>query len=440
MDNLIKNIENSGVVGAGGAGFPSHVKFNAEAEYILVNGAECEPLLRVDQQLMAEYAEDMVVALNACCQAVGAKEGIIGLKKKYYDAIAALNKAIEPYPNIRLHLLENVYPAGDEQYLVYELTGRIVPEGGIPLKVGTIVTNVETLINVKNAMDGIPVTEKFVTIAGAVRLPSTYKVPVGVLVTDLIDLAGGATVSNYKVIDGGPMMGKVMDVHGAVVTKSSKGYIILPEDHELIKNKEKDINQILKEAKTACCHCDLCTDVCPRYLLGHKLEPSKLMRIASYQTMGDINSSVDEAFLCCECGLCEQACIMNLQPWKLNIHLKKQLSDAGIRNSNNRAVDKVHPFKEYRGFPVSKLVSRLSLKAYDVKAPLDERKFPFDEVKVLSKQHIGAPSEPTVQKGEYVESGKIIFAAPEGKLGANIHAPIAGEVVEVNNQFIIIRK
>lgn len=129
MKNFVSLIESAGVIGAGGAGFPSHIKFNASAEYVLVNGAECEPLLRVDQQLMSLYAKEMLAGLNACVEAVGAHSGIIGLKRKYKSAIAALNSELDKYPKLRIHLLENVYPAGDEQYLVYELTGRIVPEG-----------------------------------------------------------------------------------------------------------------------------------------------------------------------------------------------------------------------------------------------------------------------------------------------------------------------
>lgn len=440
MDNLINEIKESGIVGAGGAGFPTHVKFDAKADFVVVNGAECEPLLRVDQMLMDLEAEKIVFALDKCISHVGAKKGIIGLKGKYEAAISSLTKVIEKYPHISLHILDNVYPAGDEQYLVYVTTGRIVPEGGIPLKVGTIVTNVETLLNIYHAVHKVPVTDKYLTVAGAVKNPITVQVPLGISIRDVIELAGGASCENYKVIDGGPMMGKVLSTIDQPIKKTSKGYIVLPEDHPLIKNKERSIDDVLKEAKTSCCHCDLCTDVCPRYLLGHKLHPSKLMRISSYGSLGDKNATLDEAFLCCECGLCEQACIMNLQPWKVNIHVKKKLSEMGIKNSNNREVEKVNDFFKYRGFPVKKLIYRLVLDAYDVAAPLTKVNKDFNEVTLLSRQHIGAPAVLAVQKGDQVEKGQLIFKARENALSINIHASIEGRVTYADENKVIIRR
>lgn len=441
MDNLFDIVKAAGIVGAGGAGFPTHMKLNCQADYVLVNGAECEPLLRVDQQLMAAEAGKMLFALNACVEQVGAKQGIVGIKGKYHDAIDALEAQLPKYPKLSIHLLENVYPAGDEQHIVYELTGKVVPEGGIPLMVGSVVLNVETLLNIYDAIWlKQPVVDKYLTIAGAVKRPMTVKVPVGVSVRSLIELAGGALISDYKVIDGGPMMGKVMDSVDVPVKKASKGYIVLPADHPLILNKEKPVARVLKEAKTACCHCDLCTDVCPRYLLGHKLHPSKLMRIAGYQSLGDKNASVDEAFLCCECGLCEQACIMNLQPWKVNAYLKAELSKAGVQNSNKRQVEAVHPFRLYRGFPVKKLVYRLGLDTYDVPAALTADQPEFDQVTLLARQHIGKPSTLCVSEGDLVTRGQTVFKVEDGALGADIHASIDGIIIKASQDHLVIKK
>lgn len=439
MDNLINLIKEAGIVGAGGAGFPTHIKLDAKVDYIIVNGAECEPLLRVDQILMNIEAEKLAYALDKCITYTGAKKGIIGLKGKYKEAIDSLGKAIEKFPKISLHILDNIYPAGDEQYLVYATIGRIVPEGGIPLKVGAIVINVETLLNIYNGIHNIPVTEKYITVAGAVKNPVTVKVPLGISIKELIDMAGGSLFEKFKVIDGGPMMGKVISSIEEPIKKTSKGFIILPENHALIINKEKDINKILKEAKTSCCHCDLCTDVCPRYLLGHKLHPSKLMRISSYGSLGDKNATLDEAFLCCECGLCEQACIMNLQPWKVNINIKESLAKKGIRNSNNREIENVNEFFKYRGFPVKKLIYRLELDKYDVDAPLIKVNKELKEVALLSKQHIGVPAIPIVQKGDEVIKGQRIFKAKEDALSVNIHSSIAGKIVEINENKAIIK-
>ncbi|WP_228727929.1 4Fe-4S dicluster domain-containing protein [Fusibacter ferrireducens] len=441
---MINAIKVAGVVGAGGAGFPSHVKYDTDAEYVIVNGAECEPLLQVDQQLMVHEASKMVEALWHIVETTGSQKGIIALKNKYHDAIEVLSEEIKRYPQLSLLILENVYPAGDEHYIVYEATGRVVPEGGIPIQVGAVVTNVETLINVYNALKGEPVIYKYVSIVGAVRQPSTYIVPVGTSLKHLMDLSGGSLIETYKVIDGGPMMGKVLssneNYNDVFVKKTSKGFIILPEDHDLILSKEKRVERILKEAQTACCHCDLCTDLCPRYLEGHRIHPSKLMRIASYNSLGDVNASIEEAYLCCECGLCEQACVMNLQPWKVNIYLKSLMREKGIQNTLKNAELEVHPFRAERQFSAGRLIYRLDLSDYYGTAPLNREIVEVDEVVISNCQHIGASGKLVVEEGAYVQQGTLIFKIPEEQLGANIHSSISGKVTILNpNEIKICR-
>ena len=149
-EEIIAAVKAAGVVGAGGAGFPTHVKINASVDTILVNGAECEPLLRAHQQLMASESQAMLLGLRAVMVATGAQKAYVGLKHKYGPAIESLTKTLADMneKNVELAYLPDIYPAGDEQVLVREITGRIVPEGGIPLQVGVVVANVETLINV----------------------------------------------------------------------------------------------------------------------------------------------------------------------------------------------------------------------------------------------------------------------------------------------------
>lgn len=437
MSAFLDKIAAAGIVGAGGAGFPTHVKLEAKADYVLVNGAECEPLLRVDQILLAVETDKILSALSHCVEEVGAREGVIALKDKYKKAITALEERLPAYPKLRMHLLKNIYPAGDEQYIVHDVTGRIVPEGGIPLQVGCVVINVETLLNIQEALDGNPVTMKYMTITGHVRSPKTLKVPLGISVREAISLAGGTELSDYKVIDGGPMMGKVLSSIDVPVKKTSKGFIVLPKDHGLILSKQKDIYTQLKETKTACCHCDLCTDVCPRYLLGHDIHPSKVMRIASYGSMGDSNASLAEVFNCCECGLCEQACIMNLQPWKVNIFFKAKLREEGVGFEKRKTSYEAHPYLSSRGFPVKKMVYRLDLYSYDAEAPLEEPDYRPDTVEILSKQHIGAPSVPCVAEGAYVEKGDLLYTANGQKMAVNMHAPVAGRVSIQGNRMIL---
>ena len=245
---------------------------------------------------------------------------------------------------------------GDEQGLVFEAVGRIVPEGGIPLACGVVVINVETLLNVGLALEeDRPVIDKYVTVSGEVKKPATYLVPVGVKYSDLIAAAGGAAVPKPVLINGGPMMGKVETNLDTPVTKTSKGIIVLNADHPWVVSKTRRIEEMMRIGKTACCHCMLCTDLCPRYLIGHKLHPDKLMRLASYNTTAEKDESATGAFLCCECGLCEIACIMSLQPWKLNQELKKRMGALGLKNPPHDAPPAVNAFRPYRQLPIPKL-------------------------------------------------------------------------------------
>lgn len=287
-EELIQKIKEAGVVGAGGAGFPTHVKVAAKAQIVIVNGAECEPLLRVDQQLMASQAAKVVMGLEIVMSITGAGEGIIALKSKYKDAIAALEKEIAGKP-IRIHILNDFYPAGDEHLIVYESTGRLIPQGGIPLKVDCIVNNVETLINIVDAVAGKPVTDTYLTITGEVNQPMTIKLPIGTSIIAALGFAGYHDLEHMKIIEGGPMMGNIVDDVAQPITKTTKGLILLPQDHPLIKSKTLPSDKVLRQSRVSCMQCRYCTDLCPRYLLGHKIEPHKMMLMVKH-LQGDENT------------------------------------------------------------------------------------------------------------------------------------------------------
>ncbi|HYE81037.1 MAG TPA: 4Fe-4S dicluster domain-containing protein [Clostridia bacterium] len=441
MDSkLTAIIREAGIIGAGGAGFPTHVKAGGKADFVIANGAECEPLLRVDQQLLEYRTDEVLAGLKSVIAGVGARKGIIGIKKKHAQVIEQLEKRVKGDAAIDILALGDFYPAGDEQVMVYEALERIVPEGGIPLQVGVMVSNIETLLNVHNAMMGIPVTHKYLTVTGAVQSPVTVRVPIGISFREAVELAGGVTVSDYKLIEGGPMMGKLTDIPRPV-TKTTKGIIVLPAGHPLLLSKEKSLEHMLKEARTACCHCSLCTEVCPRNLLGHKLHPDRLMRLAAYNSTCEANVSASDAFLCCECGLCEYACIMGLQPWKLNNYLKRELGRAGVKNPNNRTAPHPNEFRRYKKFPVKKLIARLGLEAYDEKAPLlEEMPKDFTRVVLPLKQHVGQRAEPLVKIGDLVAENQLIADVAEGQLGARLHASIGGWVRRVDYGEIEISK
>lgn len=440
LDEIISKVQKAGVVGAGGAGFPTSVKLKSSPDYIVVNGAECEPLLQVDQQLSQEYAGSLLKTLDCLVKAMGAKSGVFALKSKYKKAINELNKYIGAYQALSIKELGNYYPMGDEQVLVYEVTGRIVPEGGIPLACGVVVINVETLLNVGLAIEeDRPVTEKYVTVTGEVKNPATFLVPVGQKYSDLIAAAGGATVPKPVLINGGPMMGKVESDLDTPVTKTSKGIIVLNADHPWALAKSRRIEEMMRIGRTACCHCMLCTDLCPRYLIGHKLHPDKLMRLASYNSTCQKEEAATAAFLCCECGLCEIACIMSLQPWKLNQELKKRMGALGIKNPHQAKPGSVNTFRAVRQFPIPKLIQKLGLAKFAHQdAPMSPYQLTPAMVTLPLKQHLGAPCVPQVSIGDEVQKGQLVAAPPEGALGANIHASLSGRVKSIDNGSIVI--
>lgn len=365
-NQIVDRIREAGVVGAGGAGLPTHVKADATVDTVLVNGASCEPLLMSDPHLMECDVDTMIRGLEAVMDCTGAKKGIICLKGKHAGAMESVRAAVARDASGRLEAFElrDFYPAGDEQVLVHEALGRTVPERGLPLHVGAVVSNVETLYNVARALDGTPVTHRYLTVAGEVKRPMVVRVPVGTPVPDVIAFAGGATISEYRVVDGGPMMGKVLpDASRAVVTKTTSGLLVLPPDHNVVARKVMDPARVRQITNSVCCQCSRCTDLCPRHLLGHSLHPNKLMRVFAEQ---DLESEIaKEALLCSECGLCEKfACPMMVSPREVNAQIKKTLMQGGVKWVSSGELN-TNPFREERRVPTARLIQRLDLVEYD---------------------------------------------------------------------------
>lgn len=205
LTELIDIVKNAGVAGAGGAGFPSYGKLDPRAETIILNCAECEPLLRLHRQLLATHAYEILSTLELMAETVGAVQVIVGVKEAYTDTVTALNAQIGSFPRISLGLLPEVYPAGDEVVLIHETTGKVVPPGSIPIQVGVAVFNVETVYNIYRALNAhVPVTKKYITITGEVAHPCTRVVPLGMTVQEVLGLAGGVTAKNPAYIRAAP--------------------------------------------------------------------------------------------------------------------------------------------------------------------------------------------------------------------------------------------
>src|ERR1019366_5919313 len=228
--STLDRVEELGIVGAGGGGFPTAVKFKTKASLLIANAAECEPLLHKDKELLHHHAEPFLHGMRMAMEMVGAREGVVGIKEKYHDIIAALES--QAGPGIKVVPLPDCYPAGDEFILVHMVTGRVIPTGGLPKDVDGAVANVETLMNI-----GLyrPVTHKYLPVAGAVETPVTLRVPVGITIGEVIAAAGGTTVADFGVLLGGVMMAKPAASLDVPVTKTTGGIVVLPTEHSLIR-------------------------------------------------------------------------------------------------------------------------------------------------------------------------------------------------------------
>lgn len=430
-------LRENGIVGAGGAGFPTYAKLSEKADTVILNCAECEPLLKLHRQVLETHPQEIFEALELISKTVNAKRVCVALKKSYTATANAIKPFIEFFENIEICLLDDVYPAGDEVILTYEVTGRIVPPGGIPLSVGVMVLNVETVYNLYRAMNGRPVTRKYVTIAGEVENPVTVRVPIGVTVGEILKLAGSITTPDPAFIIGGPMMG-ALGSEANIVTKTTNAVLVLPSSHSLVRRRQSKTFIDMKRAMAACCQCSYCTSLCSRNLLGHPINPSEFMRVASNSITNDAAPYIN-AMYCSGCGLCEQySCVQNLSPRMLLAACKTELRKAGIK-PQTQSEPVVNPDRPLRQVPMSRLTSRIGLKKYNKPAPIIEAVPSFKKVTVLLSQHVGAPSVPIVKKGDTVTEKQLIANAGEG-LSVALHSPVNGVVTAVGKTAIIIEK
>jgi Na+-translocating ferredoxin:NAD+ oxidoreductase RnfC subunit len=421
LSSTLERIDELGIVGAGGGGFPTAAKFKTQASLLIANAAECEPLLHKDKELLHHHAEPFLRGMQMAMELIGAREGVVGIKEKYLDIIAAL-EAQAP-AGIRVVPLPDCYPAGDEFILVHMVTGRVIPPGGLPKDVDTAVANVETLMNI--GLDQ-PVTHKYLTIAGAVSNPVTLRVPVGITIGEVIEAAGGPTVPDFGVLLGGVMMAKPAADLNVPVTKTTGGIIVLPVEHALIRRHNAPWMHIAKIGRSACDQCRFCTEFCPRYLLGHPIEPHRAMQSLGFSQPGDLTVAT---LYCCECNLCTMfACPEDLDPKNVCVQGKPVARERGLTWKGTPESIQPHPMAEYRRVPMRRLIAKLGLGEFVNEGPLTEHNFAPRKVTLPLKQHAGAPSAAVVKCDDQVHVGDLIAAPEAGKLGARIHASIDGRV------------
>lgn len=429
-----QEVKQLGIVGAGGAGFPTHVKLSGEAEIFIVNAAECEPLLHKDKELLHRGIEHFAKGLSNCVELVAAKQCIVGIKAKYGELITHLEKHLPP--SVRIVGLKDFYPVGDEITLIYETTGRIVPPGALPISQNVIVSNVETIYNIGA---GRPLISKFISLGGAVKRPVTVEVPIGISFGEVLAIAEPIPES-YDVIVGGPMMGKLARTLDQPVTKTTGGLLVFPKDHPLVQryrtaDTQKQVNRI---GKSACDQCALCSELCPRHLLGHPIEPHLAMRQLLFLDPEAPSAPIaPHTMYCCECNLCSLiSCPEGLYPAQRCMIGKRRAMAAKTAYTGSYP-DRAHPLIDYRRTPVRKIMARLDLLRFANTGPLTMVDLKPKRLRIRLDQHIGAPAIAVVATGSDVKKGQKLATVGD-KLGAEIHTPMDGRVGGVNDHEIVI--
>ena len=289
-DEIVEIVKEAGIVGMGGAGFPTSVKLKPAkpVDTILLNGCECEPLLTADHRVLLEFADDVIYGLKAIIKAVGAEKGVIVIEDNKPDAIQLMNEKTADLDNIEVVAAKTKYPQGAEKMLIKRVTGRKVPSGGLPADVGCIVSNISTTKAIADAiLTGMPLIERVVTVTGErVKNPGNFIVKIGTNTKDLIDYCGGIIGEDVTIKAGGPMMGFLLTDTNVPIMKGSNGIIAVDTDHTV---------------EQPCIKCGRCMDVCPMEL--SPLYFAKFADEENWQGMKDKN-----VMDCIECRCCEYIC------------------------------------------------------------------------------------------------------------------------------------
>ncbi len=433
--DLKKLMKESGIVGDGGAGFPSYAKLAEGADTLVVNGSECEPLLYTDFTIMKRELPYVLEGTEAVLDYCHIPRALLCIKAHNAKRLN-LSEGERLSDRVFVKVLPDVYPIGDEVSLIYQATGRVVRPGNLPITAGVIVYNVETMYNLAKAIRfGEPVTMKWLTVGGDVPEPQVMLVPVGTRVVDLFDKLGITVDEDHVVLDGGPSMGRLINYELAEVTKTTKAILVLPREIRATESKLINEKMAIARAETACCQCTRCTDLCPRAMLGYPLEPHKMVRTA----MGAAEvtpSLVLSATLCCGCGICENlACSQGISP-KAVINNYKALLAANKMKYVAKADVEVRPERDYRMIPSEKWASHLGVHRYDRLPPFVGELRDFRRVQMPLGKFIGIPSVPSVENGAYVRVGEPLGIPAEG-LSVGLAASIEGRVTITDTKIII---
>jgi len=362
----------------------------------------------------------------------GAQHGYLAVKEKYRELGKEIQECCRE-PELSLHPLPDVYPAGDEFVLVHLVLGKVIPPGGLPLHVGCIVNNPETFLNIARQQ---PVITKFLTVGGAVKTPVTLEVPVGISFAECLNAAGGPTVPKFALLSGGVMMGKLEEDLSRPVTRTTGGLLVFPEDHEVPRRYRRPWREVEKIGRAACDQCVFCTELCPRYLLGHPIQPHISMRALLFSPRDE--SYLTHNYFCCECNLCSLvSCPENLDPKSTCVEFKGRARRLELTWKGSWR-GQAHPLIAERRTPLARLFTKLGLHTFSNHAPLRSGVLETGRIVLPLKPPLGAPASPLVRQGKKVKRGELVAAPPSQALGVPVYSSIDGQVVSVDSATIVI--
>lgn len=437
--NFVETIRAAGAACAEGT-LPVLLEPEDALSCVILKAASGEPLVETESCLCRIQPERVVKAVCAIAENTGAKRTVIAVREDDEKAMRALQKAIQDTKApAEIFKMEAIYPFDDELVLTYLITGKSVPERGTPHDAHCAVITASEALDILNALEETPVTERYLTVLGAIQKPLLLKAPIGARLSACIKAAGA--IGDAALIVGGPMRGRVLTtpsaIEAAVVTRRTETLIVLPKDHPLIKKARLPMDTAMKRARSACEQCRLCTEFCPRYGLGQNMRPNLIMRNLRREKELSETKEYREAFgdavNCCFCGLCDVVCPMGLQPRRINAYCLGGLKKRGYKVP--RQMEPV-PREKAGGLDTKRLENRLGLSEYGGFHDFTYRELTAGEVSISFLQRAHRPAQPLKHMGDVVSKGELI--ALDG-FCAGIHASIGGTIIKISANGAVIK-
>ncbi|MGI5978229.1 MAG: 4Fe-4S dicluster domain-containing protein [Oscillospiraceae bacterium] len=402
---------------------------------LILNAASTEPLVETERCLCVMQADRVVAAASKIAKNIGSKRTVIAVRADDRSAEQALAKAIaDAHASVELFCTEPIYPADDEMVLTWLVTGRVIPERGTVRDVRCALISIGEALDILAALEGTAVTDRYLTVTGAVKEPLLLKVPLGTRLSVCVKAAQAET--DTALIVGGPMKGRFLTspsaIQAAIVTRTTANLIVLPREHPVFSRAKQPLDTVLRRARSACDQCHMCTEFCPRYGLGHSIRPDRIMRGLQRENElskgGGYADAFGDAFNCCFCGICDAVCPMGLKPRSVNAYLC-----GGLKNRGS-LVPRAHepvPHEKTGGIDTARLTALFGLSKYGGFHSFVYRELTADEVFIPFTQRAFRPAQPLKHVGDIVEKGELL--AKDGSC-AGIHASIGGTVIKISEK------